>query len=169
MSWTPELEAQLVELTLLDAATQQTIKFMQAAKKAEMTPQQLSSSIVSRNRWQDSTIARAKEFATFHGGTMRAHKAHQDGIVYAWDILIPLDSKYKLLIEVDRTEDVEHWTDPLLMQARVFSGPRKKDDRYGRFITQGFTELARKDHLKALLKAANEYIAPAKKAVKKRS
>jgi hypothetical protein len=171
MPWNPELEQQLIELTLLDEVTRKTIKFLTAARKAEMSPQELSSTITSRNRWQDSTIKRAQEWATFHNGTLKAHKAHEDGIVYAWDILIPLNSKYKLLIEVDRTEDVEHWTDPLLMQARVYSGPRKKDDRFGRYITQGFTELSRKDHLKALLKSANEYIAPpapVKKAAKKR-
>lgn len=166
--WTPELDAQLNELLLLDEATRKTIKFLQAARKAEMSPAALSSTIASKHRYQDRTIERAKEFATEHGGKLTAHKAHEDGTIYAWDILIPLDGKFKLLIEIDRTEDVTHWTDPLLMEARVFTGPRKKDDRFGFYLSQGMTELARKDHLKEMLKRANQHVADVKQVHKPR-
>lgn len=157
--WTPELDAQLNELLLLDVATRKAIVFLTAARTADMSPQALVSSIASRNRYQDRTVARAKEFAEENGGKLTAYKPHDDGIVYAWDILIPLDGKFKLLIEIDRTLDVEHWTDPLFMEARVFTGPRKKDDRFGTYLTQGMAELARKDHLKDILKRAKEHVA----------
>lgn len=166
--WTPELESKLDELKALDVATRKAIIFLSAARKAEMSPEGLVKAIDLRNRYQDRTIARAKEFAEQQGGKFVAFKPHADGIVYAWDILIPIDDKFKVLIEVNRTEDVEHWTDPLLMEARVFSGPRKKDDRFGHYLTQGMTELARKDHLKELLKRASEHVAMVKQVHKPR-
>jgi hypothetical protein len=165
-NWTPELEAQLSELLLLDEATRNTIKFMTAARKAGMSPAALSSTISSKHRYQDRTIARAKEFAEEHGGKLTAFKAHEDGTVYAWDILIPLDDKFKLLIEINRTKEVEHWTDPLLMEARAFSGPRKKDDRFGFYLTQSMTELSRKDHLKEMLKRAQQHVTDVKQVHK---
>jgi len=166
--WSPELEAQLSELLLLDEATRKTIKYLQAARKAEMSPAALAATIKKKVAYQDRTIRSAHDFAVNLHGTMRAHKPHDDGIVYAWDILIPLDSNYKLLIEVDRTEDVEHWTDPLFMEARVFTGPRKKDGRFGFYLTQGLTELSRKDHLKELLKRAQQHVSDVKQVHKPR-
>lgn len=157
--WTEAHAANLAELTGLLTATKKAVEFLTAAQKAEMSPEALSHSIQKKHEYEDRKIVSTKEWAATLNGKVKAHKPHADGIVYAWDILIQLDYRYKLLIEIDRVEEIEYWQDPLMFQARVFQGPQRKDDRFGRFLTQN-QELRTKNDLNRVLKEAREHAAP---------
>lgn len=166
-AWNEEHATKLAELTGLLAATKKAVEFLTAAQKAEMSPEALSNSIQKKHEYEDRIIARVHEWATANNGKVKAHKPHDDKIVYAWDVLIQLDYRYKLLIEIDRIEEMQYWTDPLFMQARVFQGAQRKDDRFGRFLTQG-TELKTKADLTRILKDAQDYAQPPVKLTVKR-